>query len=50
MSNFKIIAYLLLGCSDSGGYIKFTPKYIIVVGEGGLTDYFLSFQSYSFGN
>jgi hypothetical protein len=30
MPNFKILAYLLLGCTDSGGYVKFTPKYIIV--------------------
>jgi hypothetical protein len=35
MPNFKIVAYLLLGCTDSGGYVKFTPKYIIVGGEGG---------------
>jgi hypothetical protein len=33
LPNFKILAYLLLGCTDSGGYIKYTPKYIIV--EGG---------------
>jgi hypothetical protein len=26
MSNFKIIAYLLRGCTDSGGYVNFTPK------------------------
>ena len=50
MPNFKIVAYLLLGCTDSGGYIKFTPKYIIVGGEGGVSDFFLMFQSYSFGN
>jgi hypothetical protein len=30
MQSFKIVAYLLLGCTDSGGYVKFTPKYIIV--------------------
>jgi hypothetical protein len=35
MPNFKIVAYLLLCCTDSGGYIKFTPKYITVGGEGG---------------
>ena len=23
------------GSNDSGGYVKFTPKYIIVGGEGG---------------
>jgi hypothetical protein len=34
MPNFKIVAYLLLGCTASGGYVKFTPKYIIVGGEG----------------
>jgi hypothetical protein len=33
MQRFKIVAYLLLGCSDSGGYVKFTPKYIIVGGD-----------------
>jgi hypothetical protein len=37
MPNFKIEAYLLLGCTDSGGYVKFTPKYIIVRGEGGVS-------------
>ena len=50
MPNFKIVAYLLLGCTDSGGYVKFTPKYIIVGGEGGVSEFFLRFQSYSFGN
>ena len=35
MQNFKFVAYLLLGCTDPGGYVKFTPKYIIVGGEGG---------------
>jgi hypothetical protein len=50
MPNFKIIAYLLLGCTDSGGYTKFTPKYIIVGGEGGVSDSVLMSQSYSFGN
>ena len=50
MPNFKIVAYLLLGCTDSGGYVKFTSKYIIVGGEGGVSEYFLRFQSYSFGN
>ena len=50
MPNFKIVAYLLLGCTDSGGYVKFTPKYIIVGGEGGVSDFCLRFQSYSFGN
>ena len=50
MPNFKIVAYLLLGCTDSGGYVKFTPKYIIVGGEGGVLEFCLRFQSYSFGN
>ena len=35
MQSFKIVAYLLLGSTDSRGYVKFTPKYIIVGGEGG---------------
>ena len=48
MPNFKIVAYLLLGCTDSGGYVKFTPKYITVGGEGGVSDFLLSFQSRSF--
>jgi hypothetical protein len=26
MPNFKIVAYLLVGCTDSGGYVKFTPQ------------------------
>jgi hypothetical protein len=50
MPNFKIIAYLRLCCTDSGGYVKFTPKYIIVGGEGGVSDFLKRFQSYSFGN
>jgi hypothetical protein len=41
MQNFKIIAYLLLGCIDSGGYVKFTPKYMIVGGEVGVSEFFL---------
>jgi hypothetical protein len=41
MQSFKIVAYLLLGCTDSGGYVKYTPKYIIVGGErGGLRIFF----------
>ena len=40
MPNFKIIAYLLLGCTDSGGYVKFTPKYVIVGDEGGVSELF----------
>jgi hypothetical protein len=35
MQNFKIGAYLLLECTDSGGYVKFTQKYIIVGVKGG---------------
>ena len=35
MQNFKIVPYLLVGCTDSRGYDKFTPKYIIVGGIGG---------------
>ena len=50
MVTFKIVACLLLGCTDSGGFVKFTPKYIIVGGERGLSEFFLRFQSYSFGN
>jgi hypothetical protein len=50
MPNFKIVAYLLLGCTDSGGYVKFTPKYIIVGGKEGVSEFYLRFQSYSFGN
>jgi hypothetical protein len=50
MPNFKIVAYLHVGCTDSGGYVKFTPKYIIVGGEGGVSEFYLGFQSYSFGN
>jgi hypothetical protein len=47
---FKIVAYLFLGCTDSGGHVKFTPKYIIVGGEGGISGFLLRFQSYYFGN
>ena len=50
MPNFKIVAFLYLGCTDSGGYVKFTPKYIIVGGEVGVSEIFLRFQSYYFGN
>jgi hypothetical protein len=35
----KIVAYLLLGFTDSGGYIKFTPKFTIVGGEGRVSDF-----------
>ena len=50
MQSFKIIAYLFLGCTDSGGYVKFTPKYTIVGVEGGVSEICLRFQSYSFGH
>ena len=49
MQNLKIVAYILLGCTDSGGYVKFTPKCSIVGGEGGVSEIFLRLQSYSFG-
>jgi hypothetical protein len=39
-ATLKIGAFLFLGCTDSGGYVKFTPKYIIVGGEGGVSDFF----------
>ena len=29
-----------MGSSDSGGYVKFTPKYIIMGGEGGYQNIF----------
>jgi hypothetical protein len=38
MPNFKIVAYLLLGCTDSGGFVKFTPKYVIV--KWGVLEFF----------
>jgi hypothetical protein len=47
---FKIVAYPIQGCTDSGGYVKFTPKYIVVGGEGEVSDFLKRFQSYSFGN
>ena len=50
MQSFKIVAYLFLGCTDSGGYVKFTPNYTIVGGEGGVSEFCLRLQSYSFGN
>ena len=50
MPNFKIVASLLLDCTDSGGYVEVTSKYIIVGVEGGYQNFFLRFQSYSFGN
>ena len=50
MQSFKIVAYLFLVSSDSGGYVKFTPKYTVVGGEGGVSEFCLRFQLYSFGN
>jgi hypothetical protein len=44
MPNYKIVAYLLLRCTDSGGYVKFTPKYNLVGGKGGVLNLFLRFQ------
>ena len=38
MQSFKIVAFLLL--TDSGGFVKFTPKYTIEGGEGGDTRFF----------
>ena len=49
MQNFKIAALLLLIPTDSGGYVKFTPKYIMVGVKGGLR-IFVSVQTYSFGH
>jgi hypothetical protein len=40
MQSFKIVAYLLLGCTYSEGYVKFTPKYIIVGDEGEVSEFF----------
>ena len=34
MQSFKIVAYFLLVCTDSGRYSKFTPKYTTVGVEG----------------
>jgi hypothetical protein len=40
----------MIGSPDSGGYVKLTSKYIIVEGEGGMSQFFLRLQSYSYGN
>ena len=48
MQSFKIVAFLLL--TDSGGYVKFTPKYTTVGGEGGVLEFLQRFHFYSFGN
>jgi hypothetical protein len=37
-----------IGSTDSRGYVKFTPKYIIVGGEGGVSEICLRLQTYSF--
>jgi hypothetical protein len=51
MKNFKIVAPPSgLIFTYSGGYVKFTQKYIIVGVEGGVSEFVLRFQSYSFGN
>ena len=42
--------YMKIGSTDSGGYVKFTPKYIIVGGEGGVSEIVLRLQTYSFGH
>ena len=39
-----------MGSPDSGGYIKFTPKYIIVGAEGVVSEFILRLQSFCFGN
>jgi hypothetical protein len=41
---------LKIGSPNSGGYVKLTSKYIIGEGEGGVSQYFLRLQSYSYGN
>jgi hypothetical protein len=38
----KIVAYLVLGCTDSGGYVEFNPKYILVGGERGASNFKVS--------
>ena len=39
-----------MGSPDSGGYVKLTSKYIIGEGEGGVSQFLLRLQSYSYGN
>ena len=48
MQIFKIVAVLLLGYIWLN--LNFTPKYTIVGGEGGVSEFFLRFQTYSFGH
>jgi hypothetical protein len=39
---------LKIGSPDSEGYVKLTSKYIIWDGEGGVSQFFLRLQSYSY--
>ena len=48
MHIFKIVAVLLMGYIWLN--LKFTPKYTIVGGEGGVSEFFLAVQTYSFGH
>ena len=48
MQIFKIVAVLLMGYIWLN--LKFTPKYTIVGGEGGVSEFFLRVQTYSFGH
>ena len=48
MRIFKIIAFLLPG--NIWLSLNFTPKYTIVGGEGGVSEFFLRVQTYSFGH
>jgi hypothetical protein len=41
---------LKIGSPNSGGYVKLTSKYIIGKGEGGVSQFFLRLQSFSYGN
>jgi hypothetical protein len=38
--------FMKIGNTDLGGYVKFIPKYIIVGGNGGASEFFLRMQSY----
>jgi hypothetical protein len=35
-----------IGGTDSGGHVKLTPKFIIMVGTGGVSKFCLRIQSY----
>ena len=50
ITTLDLIFIKTLGSPDSGGYVKFIPKYIIVGGVGGVSEYFLRLQSNLFGN